>query len=148
MTFYSKWVSVKSAEDHSGHKYESVWKSMYIYWTETSNFIVYLLLWRNFIKVLNAKISFSFALEKKQYLKAIAIYILSLERKLVEMLLIEMLIGRKKYLSFSMKKKYFLIILSVCMKYYISLQEVFFKFYFKLNKSLFDSLSNQYGFQR
>lgn len=105
MTFYSKWVSVKSAEDHSGHKYESVWKSMYIYWTETSNFIVYLLLWRNFIKVLNAKISFSFALEKKQYLKAIAIYILSLERKLVEMLLIEMLIGRKKYLSFSMKKK-------------------------------------------
>lgn len=83
MIFYSKWASVKSAEDHSGHKSESVWKSMHIYWTETSSFIGLLftpLLFRNFIKVLNAK-RISFALEKKQYLKAIAIYILSLKRK-------------------------------------------------------------------
>lgn len=46
-----------------------------------------------------------FALKKSQYLTAIAIYILSLKMKLVEMLLIEMLIRRKELLSFSMKEK-------------------------------------------
>lgn len=72
MIFYSKWASVKSAEDHSGHKSESVWKSMYIYWTETSSFIGLLftpLLFRNFIKVLNAKKNF-FCFRKKAVFKS------------------------------------------------------------------------------